>query len=186
MIKYIFFPLAFLYCIAGFAQPVKDSLLAKDYKQVEDRLTVMHYLDHMATTYYDKHPEVKKGAKDSNFINYYNGVIVSGNPVVSIAVPEYLGYANNEVPLNGTDFFERVAEKNIQSLVSIIETYGYPSASRVKVNVAAKKNMMASIFVSRTDKGDDKLKKLIKPELKSGNISENEYDTLKFFMSKRK
>jgi len=185
MIKYIFFPLAFLCCIAGFAQPVKDSLLAKDYKLVEDRLTVMHYLDHMATTYYDKHPEAKKGAKDSNFINYYNGVIVSGNPVVSITVPEYLGYANNEVPLNGTDFFGRVAEKNIQSLVSIIETYGYPSASRVKVNVAAKKNMMASIFVSRTDKGDDKLKKLIKPELKMGNMSDNEYENLKFFMSKR-
>ena len=186
MIKYIFSAVAFICCVAGFGQPVKDSLLAKDYKQVEDRLMVMHYLDHMATSYYDKHPDVKKGLKDTNFINYYNGVIVSGNPVVAITIPEYLGYAANEVPLNGTDFFERVAEKNIQSLVSIIEMYGYPSASRVKVNVAAKKNMMASIFVSRTDKGDDKLKKLIKPELKIGNISENEYDTLKFFMSKRK
>ena len=185
MIKHIYSSLAFIYCIAGFAQPMKDSLLAKDYKQVEDRLTVMHYLDHMATSYYDKHPEVKKGAKDSNFINYYNGVIVSGNPVTAITVPEYLGYINNEVPINGTDFYDRVAEKNIQSLLSIIETYGYPSAARIKVNVEAKKNMMASIFVSRTDKGDDKLKKLIKPELKSGNMSENEYDTLKFFMSKR-
>jgi hypothetical protein len=53
------------------------------------------------------------------------------------------------------------------------------------VTMEAKENTMASIFVSRTDKGDDKLKKLIKPELKNGNISEKEYDTLKFFISNR-
>jgi hypothetical protein len=128
---------------------------------------------------------MKAKKADNNFINYYNSVIVANNPVPAVTISEYLGYTNNELPRTAAEFIERVAGSNINSLISIIEKYGYPSSKRIMVTMEAKENTMASIFVSRTDKGDDKLKKLIKPELKNGNISEKEYDTLKFFISNR-
>ena len=184
MRNYLFSAAMLLASATCFSQPAKDSLLAKDYKQVEARLILMHYLDRTAINYFAQHPEATKNGKDADFILYYNNEVVNKNPALQVPVSDYLGYTASQ-PENSVEFIDRVAQKNIASLVSITEKYGYPSPQRIKINFEDKKNLLAVIFVSRINKIDKKLKKLMKTELKLGNISSNEYENFRFYTNNR-
>lgn len=172
-----------LFTLSGVSQPSKDSLLIRDYKKVEERLLLMHYLDHFAIMYFVQHPDAGKAGNDANFVRYYNNVI-GADAVLSAKVAEYLKYSANAVPDNYTKFMKLTAERNIRSFISIIETYGYPSGKRIKINLEDKDRIHA-VFTARTDMDDKKLRKLLKSELQIGNLSATDYDAFMYFMNNR-
>ena len=110
--------------------------------------------------------------------------MVSGRPALAESMTNDRAWnVKNEIP-SGSDFINMVFEKNVQELVAITETYGYPSSQRIRIDVDGK-TLMPVVFTTGTNKYENKLKHLFKSEYKVGNMSKGEYDTFKYFISNR-
>ena len=142
----------------------------------------MHYLHVVSNNYFAEHQN-KDILQDGDFAYYYKKVILPGNPLPSVSIPDFLWYTN-EIP-SGSDFINMVFEKNVQELVAITETYGYPSSQRIRIDVDGK-TLMPVVFTTGTNKYENKLKHLFKSEYKVGNMTKGEYDAFKYFISNRK
>jgi hypothetical protein len=170
--------LLFLLCsLIASAQKERDSLLQRDYKQVESRLILMHHLDRAAVTLLvmDKTDRQKY---TNNFPAYFLAFIAFNNEELKREIFTYLDDYTLKTP---EDFIGKVNEKNAQQLIEITEKYGYPSAKRIKVVLDEGKILSPVIFAIRPNTYHRKLSRLLKKESKSGNISTGEYSTFSAF-----
>jgi len=165
-----------LISLLAFGQPAKDSLLVKDHAQVEARLKLMHYLDTAVLKHFTS--ITKKEIVEGEGLAYFYKKLVANSPVVWPSVAEYLGYTNG-FSSNSNDFLNNLYKKNLDELIFITKLYGYPSSERIKIEVD-RKCVLAVVFMARTDYKFKEVKKLLKSEIRIGNISQKEYDVFAY------
>lgn len=184
--KTIIFALFLLLSVPAFSQPEKDSLLAKDFNLVQEKLKLMHYLDKVTTEHLTMVNNEGFTNDDKTFPYYFSRQIVRNNPALSIDVKEYLTLDSKEyVPTDWKNFLSTVYAKNMQSLVELTAKYGYLSADRIKKYSGDDKIAGNVIFAVRSNKYDKQFKKMLKQEYKLGNISLKEYEQFKFFFQRK-
>lgn len=178
--KKIILILLFLSVFSGYSQVEKDSLFAKEYAVVHQKLKLMHYLERAVMQYYtmDKYEQT---ASEKTFQYYLKKNLIEGNPVPTINILRYLEvYLQKDIPANWESFITRVNNTNVKSLIEITKKYGYPSRERIIRYVGLYDLPGSSIsFAIRKNIYFEELKKVLKSEIKQGNISESEY---KFFI----
>lgn len=167
----------------GYGQAEKDALLQRDLEQVKDTLAIMDYLDKCTVEFLKMtKQEIKKS--NSYFTYYYENTILSNNPTPSINIPEYLGYKSGYTPPTWQYFVTPVYEKNALQLISLIETYGYPTHKRVYGDGDASSCV---VVVDRApQKYKDILWPLLKREKRRGNMTEIDFEFCKFFIKSDK
>lgn len=142
---------------SAFAQTPSETEMLK-------KLKLMHYLDDAAMHSF------ATGSIQGYYINVFNE-----NPVPEISINEYLGVT--EPPQNNSQFVYTVNYRNAEALMQIIAANGYPSYDRIKNLTGAKNVTSAAVFMHRaTPEQKKQFRKIIKAELKKGNIAEQEYD----------
>jgi len=181
--KQLYIFIVLLCSASGFCQPVKDSLLEADKQKVSDLLHMANYLDNCALTYFLKPTDEKI---KMSFSRFYKEIVVGYNPVPSINISEYLGYKNDVEPINSDAFCDIVSGKNLESLILITETYGYPSFERMRSGGRKDLHSANMICIMRNEDFDKKLKTIFKIENKVGNLSDKEYNHFKFIMKRKK
>ncbi len=176
--------------IGCFAQPGKDSLLLADRDAVLEKLSLMFYLDN-ATSEYHIMTKAKQAISDRDFPQYYAKSIVKNNPT-SLDINEYLREGSEDFkPEKWSDFIQAVYGKNITEFIAITEKYGYISFNRQRViKGQATKEHETSVngqltFVSRHSGYDKMVRKIIKKELKIGNMPQGDYTYFKFALERK-
>lgn len=176
--------LLFFVSLTGFSQAEKDSLLLADKTAILDKLELMFYLDHTATKFLTMTKE-QQAESDKTFPYYFTNTIVKNNPS-SIDLAKFIGFDFKEFkPVKVMDFCRAVYDKNLAEFIVLTEKYGYLSNERLNRMKEGKSSALV-VFVIHNSDYDKEVKKLIKQELKKGNISRKEYDMFKFFLERRK
>ena len=170
---------------SAFGQPAKDVLLAQDHYEITENIKLMAYLDSISMSYYTTYKTPGRTGDDKSFYRFYTDSIVKNNPTKN-SIPDFLGYKGFEAPMTWDQFGTRVGVKNLEMLMSIIEKYGYPGFDRVKPYYGISKRRSPGTFITRNKKFDKQLKPMLKRERKLGNISEKEYEFLKFILERKK
>lgn len=171
------------FIVKGYGQAEKDALLQRDLEQVKDTLALMKYLDQCTVEFF-KMTKEEIAKSNSCFTYYYENTIVRNNPAATINIPEYLGYKNGYVPPTWQYFITPVYEKNALQLISLIETYGYPTNKRIYGSANA---TTCTVIVDRApQKYKDILWPLLKREKRRGNMTEIDFEFCKFFIKSDK
>ena len=165
----------------AFAQPAKDSALARDHVQVIENLKLMFYLDDEATRYLALDIPAKN-AGDKDFPNYFR-TILKRSSFLESKVLAFLGYNKASLPKDGFEFANTISNKNATALLSIIESYGYPSFKRIKQYTDEKLNAAGTFIVKSPHSYRKNFKSKLKQEYKFKNLSESEYEVYMVFVN---
>lgn len=167
----------YMFAFSGYSQAEKDSLLAKDYSEVYKKLKFMHYLEDTVLNLYTM-DEYEGIAVEKTFQYYLKKNIIANNPVTSIDVLKYLEvYVQKDIPSDSKSFIRKANNANAKSLIEITEKYGYPSKERITKYVGFYDLPSLSInFAIRKNRYFNDLKKLLKKEVKKGNMKKSEYE----------
>ncbi len=175
--------LTLLLSFTCFAQPEKDSLLARDHDKVIRQLKMMRYLDSIVTQEMVKSGNGTREIHRS-FYRFYLDTIAGQSPFGFKETANYLGYQGTTGPGTWKDFRSKVYSRNIDEVCNITWKYGYVSPKRLNAIVPGKYNSIM-LYATRDYSADKKIKKIFKKEYKVGNLGKEEYEYYKF-MRKRK
>lgn len=115
---------------------------------------------------------------EKTFLYYLKKNIIATNPVPSIDVLKYLEiYIQKDIPTDWQTFAAKVNNANAKSLLEITNKYGYPSKDRIIKYIGFYDLPNLSLnFAIRKNRYFEELKKVLKNEVKLGNMNKGEYD----------
>jgi hypothetical protein len=175
--------LTLLLSITCFAQPEKDSLLARDHDKVIRQLKMMRYLDSIALK---ETINSGNGTREihTSFYRFYLDTIAGKSPFGFRETADYLGYKSTTGPGTFKDFRSRVYSRNIDNVLELTLKYGYISRERLKRPLGEKFTSLMT-YVSKDDANDKKLKKLFAQEYNLANMPEAEYEFFKYIVQRK-
>lgn len=175
--------LLILFCLPllCYSQASKDSLLKQDYPVIKEKYRLMGYLDSISRRY--NTIDIKDKNADKKFYTFYKDSVCKTKKFNPNEISNYLGYGEYLGPTTWESFRKIVHETNLLTLLNFTKKYGYISVYRIKIEDI---NLMSNInFLFQSSKYDKEFKTLFKQEFKIGNMSEKEYNQLKFILKRK-